>query len=249
MNWLVIIEQALRKHSTPERARVSMRYFKTGKGEYGEGDQFIGVAVPFQRSVAAKFAPEVQVQDIALLLQSPFHEIRLTALFMLTTRFLKSKEASSAKKWVDLYLANLQYINNWDLVDTTAPIILGTWLANRDRKILYQFARSKNIWKNRIAILTTLAFIKKNELDDLLKLADIFINHPHDLLHKATGWMLREGWKKNPERIEKYLSDNAARMPRTMLRYAIEKMRPALRRRFMKPTVGQVTRSKITPPN
>ena len=234
MNWLTKIEKELRKHATAERARVSMRYFKTGKGEYGEGDQFLGVAVPFQRSLAAKYANQVTEADISALLTSPFHEIRLTALFMLNTRFLKSADQTEAKKWVDFYQSHIHCINNWDLVDSSAPIVLGSWLKNRNRQILYQFARSKNLWKNRIAILSTLAFIRNNELADLLKLAEIFIDHPHDLIHKATGWMLREGWKRNPKVIEAFLTEFASQMPRTMLRYAIEKMSPAKKKYFMK---------------
>jgi len=234
MNWLTKIEKELRKHATAERARVSMRYFKTGKGEYGEGDQFLGVAVPFQRSLAAKYANQVTEADISALLTSPFHEIRLTALFMLNTRFLKSADQTEAKKWVDFYQSHIHCINNWDLVDSSAPIVLGSWLKNRNRQILYQFARSKNLWKNRIAILSTLAFIRNNELADLLKLAEIFIDHPHDLIHKATGWMLREGWKRNPKVIEDFLTEFASQMPRTMLRYAIEKMSPAKKKYFMK---------------
>ena len=234
MKSLLLLEKELRKHATAERARVSVRYFKTGKGEYGEGDQFLGVAVPFQRTLAAKYATQVTEADISDLLSSPYHEIRLTALFMLNTRFLKSADQVEAKKWVDIYLSHIHCINNWDLVDSSAPILLGTWLQNRDRRILYQFAKSKNLWKNRIAILSTLAFIRKNELDDLLKLAEIFIHHPHDLLHKATGWMLREGWKRNPQVIEAFLTKFASQMPRTMLRYSIEKMSPTKKKRFMK---------------
>ena len=234
MKSLLLLEKELRKHATAERARVSVRYFKTGKGEYGEGDQFLGVAVPFQRALAAKYATQVTEADISDLLFSPYHEIRLTALFMLNTRFLKSADQAEAKKWVNFYLSHIHCINNWDLVDSSAPIVLGTWLQNRNRRILYQFARSKNLWKNRIAMLTTLAFIRKKELDDLLKLAEIFIHHPHDLLHKATGWMLREGWKRNPQVIEAFLTKFASQMPRTMLRYSIEKISPTKKKRFMK---------------
>ncbi|MCX6264585.1 MAG: DNA alkylation repair protein [Bacteroidetes bacterium] len=234
MESILLLEKELRKHATAERARVSVRYFKTAKGEYGEGDQFLGVAVPIQRALAAKYVSQVTEAEISDLLSSPFHEIRLTALFMLNTRFLKSADQAEAKKWVDFYLSHIQYINNWDLVDSSAPIVLGTWLQNRNRRILYQFARSKNLWKNRIAILSTLAFIRKNELADLLKLAEIFIHHPHDLLHKATGWMLREGWKRDPQVIEAFLTKFASQMPRTMLRYSIEKMSPTKKKRFMK---------------
>ncbi len=233
MNWLNIIEQELRKHATADRARVSIRYFKTSKGEYGEGDQFLGVAVPHQRAIADQYASQLGVTDVANLLSSPYHEIRLTGLFILNKRFLKSANQKEAKQWVDLYLFQIAYVNNWDLVDSSAPIVLGNWLQNRNRKILYQFARSKNLWKNRIAMLTTLAFIKKNELEDLLKLATLFINHPHDLMHKATGWMLREGWKRNPLPVEAFLQENASQMPRTMLRYAIEKMSPSKKKYFL----------------
>jgi len=234
MESLLLLEKELRKHANSERARVSMRYFKTGKGEYGEGDQFLGVAVPIQRSLAAKYVSQVTEADISVLLSSPYHEIRLTALFMLNTRFLKSADQAEAKKWVDFYLSHIHCINNWDLVDSSAPIVLGTWLQNRNRRILYQFARSKNLWKNRIAMLTTLAFIRNNELNDLLKLAEIFISHPHDLMHKAAGWMLREGWKRDPQVIEAFLTKFASQMPRTMLRYSIEKMSPAKKKYFMK---------------
>jgi 3-methyladenine DNA glycosylase AlkD len=234
MESLLLLEMELRKHANSERARVSMRYFKTGKGEYGEGDQFLGVAVPIQRSLAAKYVSQVTEADISVLLSSPYHEIRLTALFMMNTRFLKSADQAEAKKWVDFYLSHVHCINNWDLVDSSAPIVLGTWLQNRNRRILYQFARSKNLWKNRIAMLTTLAFIRNNELNDLLKLAEIFISHPHDLMHKAAGWMLREGWKRDPKTVEAFLTKFASQMPRTMLRYSIEKMSPANKKYFMK---------------
>jgi 3-methyladenine DNA glycosylase AlkD len=234
MESLLLLEKELRKHANSERARVSMRYFKTGKGEYGEGDQFLGVAVPIQRSLAAKYVSQVTEADISVLLSSPYHEIRLTALFMLNTRFLKSADQAEAKKWVDFYLSHIHCINNWDLVDSSAPIVLGTCLQNRNRRILYQFARSKNLWKNRIAMLTTLAFIRNNELNDLLKLAEIFISHPHDLMHKAAGWMLREGWKRDPKTVEAFLTKFASQMPRTMLRYSIEKMSPTKKRYFMK---------------
>jgi 3-methyladenine DNA glycosylase AlkD len=234
MKSLLLLEKELRKHAISERARVSMRYFKTGKGEYGEGEQFLGVAVPIQRSLAAKYANQVTEADISDLLSSPYHEIRLTALFMLNTRFLKSADQAEAKNWVNFYLSHVHCINNWDLVDSSAPIVLGKWLQNRNRRILYQFAQSKNLWKNRIAMLTTLAFIRNNELDDLLKLAEIFISHPHDLMHKATGWMLREGWKRDSKVIEAFLSKFKSQMPRTMLRYAIEKMSPAKKNYYMK---------------
>lgn len=234
MHWVKKIEQDLRSKASRERAAISVRFFKTGKGEYGEGDLFIGVAVPHQRALAKKYASQLSPDEIAQLLQSKYHEVRLTALLMINQLFTGSKNTTESSRWVKLYLSNLPAINNWDLVDTTAPIVLGNWLQHRDRKLLYQFAKSKNLWKNRIAIITTLAFIRKNDLDDLLGIATILLNHPHDLIHKATGWMLREGWKKDPKRVEQYLQLHAAYMPRTMLRYAIEKMTPTRRAYFMK---------------
>jgi len=234
MNWTSIIEKELRSKATRERATISPRFFKTGKGDYGEGDLFIGVAVPHQRALAIKYASQLSLKDIELLLQSKYHEVRLTGLLMVNRLFNGSKTESEYSRWVKLYLRNLPAINNWDLVDSTAPIVLGGWLLNRDRKLLYQFAKSRDLWKNRIAIITTLAFIRNQELDDLLGISAILLNHPHDLIHKATGWMLREGWKKNPKRIEEFLRQNAPNMPRTMLRYAIEKMTPTRRAYFKK---------------
>jgi len=236
MNWEIIIEQHLRSKATQDRAAISPRYFKTGKGEYGEGDYFIGVAVPYQRALANKYALQLTEVDIEQLLQSKYHEVRLTALLMLNKLFVGSKSTNEASRYVKLYLNNLPAVNNWDLVDSTAPILLGGWLEQRDRKMLYQFAKSNNLWKNRIAIITTLAFIRKGDLDDLFRISTILLKHPHDLIHKATGWMLREGWKKDPKRVEKYLQQYAANMPRTMLRYAIEKMTPARRAYFRKLT-------------
>lgn len=234
MNWATKIEKELRSKATPERAAIAPRFFKAGKGEYGEGDCFIGVAVPHQRALAKRYASQLTADEIEQLLESKYHEVRLTGLLMVNKLFAESKTESDSSGWVKLYLRNLPAINNWDLVDTSAPIVLGGWLQHRDRKLLFQFAKSKNLWKNRIAIITTLAFIRKNELDDLLSISIILLNHPHDLIHKATGWMLREGWKKDPKRIEQFLQQYAAQMPRTMLRYAIEKMSPTKRFFFMK---------------
>jgi 3-methyladenine DNA glycosylase AlkD len=152
---------------------------------------------------------------------------------MLIRNFSRADNEKSQKIWLQLYLNHLDYVNNWDLVDSSAPAILGKWLLNRDRKILYQMARSGNLWKNRIAILSTLAFIRENDFDDMLQLAQLFLEHPHDLMHKATGWMLREAWKRNPLLIEQFIWKYAHQMPRTMLRYAIEKMSPADRKKYL----------------
>ncbi len=225
--------QTLKQVATPDRAKSSVWYFKARKGEYGEGDQFLGVTVPHQRAIARRFAAAFTPAELSPILQSKFHEVRATGLFILIRNFDKADNEKSQKIWVQCYLDHLQYVNNWDLVDISAPAILGKWLLHRDRKILYQMARSGNLWKNRIAILSTLAFIRENDFKDLLQLTHIFLQHPHDLMHKATGWMLREAWKRNPTLIEQFIMDNAEQMPRTMLRYAIERMAPADRKKYL----------------
>ena len=225
--------QSLQLVATPARAEASIWYFKARKGEYGEGDLFLGVTVPQQRAIAIRFADLFSPKDLSPVLQSKFHEVRATGLFMLIRNFTRADNEKSQKIWVQLYLNHLDYVNNWDLVDSSAPVILGKWLLHRDRKLLYQMARSRNLWRNRIAILSTLAFIRENDFDDLLRLAKIFLTHPHDLMHKATGWMLREAWKRNPSLVEQFIKKNAHQMPRTMLRYAIEKMSPAERKKYL----------------
>lgn len=225
--------QSLKQVASPDRAKASVWYFKARKGEYGEGDQFLGVTVPHQRAIARRFAAAFTPAELSSILQSKFHEVRATGLFILIRNFDKADNEKSQKIWVQCYLDHLQYVNNWDLVDISAPAILGKWLLHRDRKILYQMARAGNLWKNRIAILSTLAFIRENDFKDLLQLTHIFLQHPHDLMHKATGWMLREAWKRNPTLIEQFIMDNAEQMPRTMLRYAIERMAPADRKKYL----------------
>jgi 3-methyladenine DNA glycosylase AlkD len=229
-----LVLKELKLHASVERAKAAIWYFKAGKGEYGEGDRFLGVPVPAQRQIARHFAFHFRPEELRPLLESPYHEMRATALFILIRNLNKAPDVAEEKKWVMCYLDHLDYVNNWDLVDSSAPLILGKWLEQRDRRLLYRFAHSKNLWKNRIAMLTTLAFIRKNDCVDLLQLATIFINHPHDLMHKATGWMLREAWKVHPTLIEQFLLEHAPAMPRTMLRYTVEKMKPTDRMRWMK---------------
>lgn len=214
------VERELRKHRDVSRAEHSPRFFKTGKGQYGEGDVFIGVPVPPQRKIANQFK-SLPYAEIERLLKSELHECRLTALFILNSRM---KLESEQEHVVNLYLSNLDRVNNWDLVDSSAPIILGTWLATRNRSLLSQLADSKHLWRERVAIVTTLAFIKGGDLTDILALAPKFLNHPHDLIHKACGWMLREAWKQKPQTIRAFLDTYASTMPRTMLRYTIELM-------------------------
>ena len=227
----------LKKLASKEKALLLSRFFKTGKGEYGEGDLFWGITVPAQRSVVKQFFGAADLETVQHLLNSSVHEARLTGVLLLQACFERSLKNSDPvrvgpEKWVTLYLKNTHRINNWDLVDSSAPGVLGKWLENKDRSILYQLADSQLLWENRIAMVATLHFIRKNETEDVLKLSKLFLSHSHDLMHKASGWMLREAWKRNPGPIEKFLQAHKLQMPRTMLRYAIEKM-PEEQRRLM----------------
>ncbi len=214
----------LKARSDKNRAKNSAWYFKTGKGEYGEGDVFIGVKVLDQRVVAKKYFKKISIKEAFELLKSKIHEYRLTALFILDYKFPKLSD-SEQKEVVDLYLKNAKYINNWDLVDSSAHIILGAYMIEHpeNRKILYGLSKSKNIWERRIAVITTFAFIRENDYKDALKIAEILLEDSHDLIHKAVGWMLREVGNRNLWTEEEFLAKHWAKMPRVMLRYAIEK--------------------------
>lgn len=227
------IHQELVLHSLPEKATFFPRFFKTGKGEYGEGDVFIGVTVPIQRMLAKKYYSKCDEHLIIQLLDSMYHEERLIGLFLLNHKFLTARKKHAEKQWVDLYLKKIDRVNNWDLVDSSAHIILGQWLEDKDRSLLYELAASNNLWENRIAVLTTLNFIKKGDIKDILKLAKLLITHKHDLMHKAIGWMLREAWKKEPQKVEDFISKHIREMPRTMLRYSIEKLEEKKRQMFI----------------
>ena len=225
----------LKAFATLDKAAFLPRFFKTGKGQYGEGDKFHGITVPDQRTVVKKHHPTTRKATIIALLDSPYHEERLTGILILCQKFIESKKTGEEKEWVDLYLSKADRINNWDLVDSSAHIILGQWLENKDRKILYTLAVDPLLWRNRIAVVATWHFIRKNnDLKDILELSKIILSHKHDLMHKATGWMLREGWKKDPLAVEAFLDEFATRMPRTMLRYAIEKMEEKKRKGYLK---------------
>ncbi len=229
-----IISKALYSFASKEKAAFLPRFFKTGKGEYGEGDRFLGVVVPDQRKVANKFSSTTSKETIIELLHSPFHEERLTGVFILCNKFNEAKKSGKEKEWYDLYLQMAERINNWDLVDASAHIIVGQYLEDKDRSILYKLAKENSLWKNRIAVVATWHFIRKNsDLKDILQLSEIMLTHKHDLMHKATGWMLREGWKKDAKQIEKFLDKFATQMPRTMLRYAIEKMEETKRKGYL----------------
>lgn len=214
---------------TPEKAKSSAWFFKTGKGQYGYGDVFFGVTVPEQRLIARRYR-ELPLEEIGKLLQHTVHECRLTALFILVGQYSRG-DAQSRRRIARFYLTHRKRINNWDLVDSSAPYILGQYLLEKDRSILYEFARSHHLWERRIAIIATAAFIREDEFDDTLNIAALLLNDRHDLIHKAVGWMLREVGKKSRETEEAFLKKHAAVMPRTMLRYAIEKF-PAEKRQM-----------------
>lgn len=219
------VQTDLQKLADKERAIHSSRYFKTGKGEYGEGDIFIGLTVPQVRTIAKKYR-DLSLRDIEKLLHNKIHEYRLTALIILTYKKL-------TKEIVDFYLENTKYINNWDLVDLSSHELLGTWLSDMPRNILYTLAKSKNIWERRIAIISTFAFLKHKDTRDSLKLAAMLINDQHDLMHKAVGWALREVGKRDEKALLSFLAKHYKTMPRTTLRYAIEKFDEKQRARYL----------------
>ena len=234
MNYAQQIINELLCYTDPEKANFLPKFFKVGPGEYGEGDQFIGVKVPDQRQVAKAHYTEIPLEDVSLLLQSPIHEHRLTALFILVYKFEKLKIKQQQAEIVDFYLKHLPSINNWDLVDSSADKILGAYLFDKEKDLLYRFAQGGNLWEQRIAIIASFYFIKRNEFSDTLKLAQLLLHHKHDLIHKAVGWMLREIGNRNFETEYTFLQEHYHEMPRTMLRYAIEKYEPELREKFLK---------------
>ncbi len=225
------IQKSLRQFASREKAKVLQGFFKTGPGEYGDGDIFLGVVVPDIRTVAKEFR-DAPLGEITTLLASTIHEERLLALLMLVSAYTRADD-SLKRKIYSLYLKNTKYINNWDLVDLSAPNIVGAYLLDKSRKPLYAFAKSKDLWKRRIAILATFQFIKQNDFDDSLGIAKILLSDDHDLLHKAVGWMLREVGKRSLPVEEKFLRQHYRKMPRTMLRYAIERFSEGKRQRYL----------------
>lgn len=205
---------------------------KTGKGQYGEGDCFIGVTVPVIRIICKQFIKQTQLSDIESLLKDPLHEIRLAGVLMLVYQFEKA-DKDTQKQLYEFYLANTQSINNWDLVDSSAHYIVGCYLWDKPREELYKLANTSCLWQQRIAIIATFYFIKRGQFDDTLKIAQLFLNHRHDLIHKAVGWMLREVGKKDQVVLESFLKQHYQIMPRTMLRYAIEKFPDNLRKQYL----------------
>ncbi|MDD4182627.1 MAG: DNA alkylation repair protein [Candidatus Omnitrophica bacterium] len=225
------IKQDLRKNSSKEKAKILQRFFKTAPGEYGYGDIFIGVCVPHIRKIAKKYR-QVDLSSAAKLLASGIHEERLLALVILVLKF-EEAGAPGRKKIYELYLKNTEYINNWDLVDLTAPNIVGKFLANTDKKILYSLARSNSLWERRISIIATLNFIRNNSFTDTLKITRLLLSDKEDLIHKACGWMLREVGKRNKALVVDFLSRHCKNMPRVMLRYAIERFPERERARYL----------------
>ena len=223
------VKAELEELSDPEHAVKLQGFFKTGEGEYGEGDFFLGVRVPDQRRIAKKYW-NIPLTDVLELLRSGIHEHRLTALFILTEQFNKGDE-EDRRRIVDLYLSNIAYVNNWDLVDSSAHKILGVWLVDKPRRVLYELAGSESLWERRISIISTFSFIQRGDLVDALALAEALVDDGHDLIHKASGWVLREVGKKDQSALEEFLLEHNKKMPRTMLRYAIERL-PEDRRRF-----------------
>jgi len=224
------IKKELDSKANKEKSLIYSGFFKTKKGQYGEGDTFIGLTVPEQRDLARKYM-DLNFNDIEQLLSNKIHEYRLTGLLILVCKYQKNE---NKKEIFDFYLKNIHASNNWDLIDCVADKIIGKYLMDKDKKILYDFANSNDLWKKRISIISTFEFIKNNEFQDTLKISEILLNDKHDLIHKAVGWMLRELGKRNISLLESFLKKHSKEMPRTMLRYAIEKFDEEKRKYYMK---------------
>lgn len=217
----------------PSQVEGLMRFFKTGPGQYGQGDKFLGIKVPVTRQVVKECWQATGFPDLQECIASEFHEIRLAALLTLVEIFNHAKKNPELRReCIDFYLSHTEYINNWDLVDLSCYNLLGTWLLDKDRTLLYHLARNgKSIWEQRIGMVSTMQLIRHGQLDDTFAIADILLHHPHDLIHKAVGWLLREAGKKDEAALKAFLEPRYRTMPRTMLRYAIEKF-PEQQRRY-----------------
>ncbi len=223
------LEKELLNLRNDEKSKLLSRYFKTGKGQYGYGDYFLGITVPETRKIAIKFK-NIGLDDAEKLLFNKYHEFRLAALLILVQKFKEANE-KTRKEIVDFYLKNTKYINNWDLVDLSAHKILGQYLIDKDRSILYKLSKSKDIWERRISVISTFNFIKNNQFEDIINISEILLKDEHDLMHKAVGWGLREMGKKDNKQLINFLNKHYKKMPRTMLRYSIEKL-PVQQRLF-----------------
>lgn len=228
------IKQALKSVSSSKRAKANQWFFKAGKGQYGEGDKFIGVRVPQQREVAKRYK-ELPLEELSKLFASPVHEHRLCACFISVYQYQAAKKTGQELKVYSFFLKQLKkgHVNNWDLIDSSVPQIIGDFLLSRPRDLLYEFADSGQLWQQRAAIMATQSFIKQGDYGDTLVLAERLLHHPHDLIHKAVGWMLREVGNRDRGVEEAFLARNYKRMPRTMLRYSIEKFPDAQRRAYL----------------
>lgn len=218
------IKKELRKKAKPEKLKILSSFFRTGKGEYAEGDRMLCVSVPEQRQIAKKYYKLINLGDVDKLLANSYHEDRLTGLIILTYQIENAGE-SEQKKIVDFYLKHLDRVNNWDLVDLSCYKILGNYLLDKPRDVLYKLARTNHLWSQRVAMVSTYAFIRQGQFTDTLKLAKIFLRHKHDLIHKAVGWMLREVGKRDEKVLRGFLDKYANKMPRVMYRYAVEKIK------------------------
>lgn len=240
MNTDVIIEE-LKSFGSEEQAANLSRFFRTGKGEYGEGDVFLGVKVPQTDVAAKKYWREVSFDDLDTMISSPYHEVRMCALAMLQYKYfflkkLLKKDPTMEEQMaqcIDFYLGHTAHINNWDLVDLTATKMLCDWLLNRDKKVLYDFVKSSSLWEQRIAIVTTIGFVREDRFEDALNISAQLLSHKHDLIHKAVGWTLREVGKHDRAALDAFLEAHVKGMPRTTLRYAIEKHTPEERAYWM----------------
>jgi 3-methyladenine DNA glycosylase AlkD len=225
------VKEDLAALADPERAKGLAGFFKTGKGQYGEGDRFLGITVPLQRKVASEHR-DLELQDIARLLKSGFHEHRSVALAILVMQFKRADE-ETRRRIFDSYLAHTHNINNWDLVDASAPYILGHYLMDKPPQVLYRLAHSPSLWERRIAIVSTLAFVKAGQLEDAFGIAELLLGDKHDLIHKAVGWVLREAGKISRSRQLGFVARHYGRIPRTALRYAIEHLEPRDRKKIL----------------
>lgn len=225
------IVDEIKSFSTLEGAKRRASFFKTGRGEYAEGDLFLGVDSPSLRKIAKKYFKAVSYADLQKMLESPYHEIRVGAVFILVLMFQHGSE-EERKKIFDFYMENIRYINNWDLVDVSAPYIVGP-VAFENESVLFSLAKSCRLWEERVSVVATLYFIKQNRFDVTLSLGEYFLTHRHDLMHKAVGWMLREVGKRDEKVLCDFLDKHINQMPRTMLRYAIERFPEDKRRRYL----------------
>ena len=219
----------------PSQVEGLSRFFKTGPGQYGEGDRFLGIKVPVTREVVKECWKETGFDELEKCLASEYHEVRLAGLLALVEIYSHAKKDPSLKQQcIDFYLSHTDRINNWDLVDLSCYNLLGDWLLDKDRSLLYRLARDgRTIWEQRIGIVSTMAFIRHGQLEDTFAISDILLHHPHDLIHKAVGWLLREAGKRDDDALRAYLAPRYSGMPRTMLRYAIEKFPEAERLSYL----------------